>query len=76
MIFVDFGRDFRHDFTVLIPMDLADRLVASGLDPDGLIGRRIRVRGVIEDAGGPAVRIHDPDEIEVLDENDAVEGQD
>ena len=72
MIFLDFGRDYRRDFTVMVSPPVAERMAAAGLPVDGLAGRRIRVRGVIEDSGGPAIRLNDPAEIEVLDDGDDV----
>ena len=50
------------------PGKLADRFVESGFDVDDLADRRVRVRGVIEESGGPAIRIGHPIAIEVLDE--------
>jgi endonuclease YncB( thermonuclease family) len=68
MIFLDFGREYRSDFTVMIPQAMADRLADTGIAVDGLSGRRVLVRGVIEESGGPAIRLSDPAEIEVLDD--------
>jgi endonuclease YncB( thermonuclease family) len=66
-VFLDFGRDYRRDFTIMVPLAMAARFA----DPlDSLNGRRIRVRGVIEESGGPAIRLRDPAEIELLDEDD------
>lgn len=67
MIFLDFGPVYRRDFTVMIPPPVAERLAAAGFPADSLEGRSVRVRGVIEESGGPAIRIHDPVAIEVLD---------
>lgn len=70
MIFLDFGRDYRRDFTIMVSPPVAGRLAEAGLAVDGLKDRRIRVRGVIEESGGPAIRLNDPAEIEVLDDDD------
>ncbi len=66
MVFLDFGRDYRRDFTVMVSNAMARALP---LPADALKGRRIRVRGVIEASGGPAIRLGAPDEIELLDRN-------
>ncbi len=63
MVFLDFGRDYHRDFTVMVPTALADKLP---LPADALQGRRVRVRGVIEQSGGPAIRLVEPGEIELL----------
>ena len=34
---------------------------------DALKGRRVRVRGVIEESGGPAIRMGEPVAFELLD---------
>ena len=67
MVFLDFGRNFRTDFTVMVPNALVPRLLDAGIAVDSLKGRAVRVRGVIEDSGGPAIRIADPLALEILD---------
>lgn len=66
MVFLDFGRDYRRDFTIMVPLAMVDTLP---LPVDALKGRRVRVRGVIEASGGPAIRLGGPHEIELLDGN-------
>jgi endonuclease YncB( thermonuclease family) len=68
MIFLDFGHDYRRDFTVMVPPKVAEALAAGGRDADSFSGRRVLVRGVIEESNGPAIRLNDPAEIDVLDE--------
>ena len=67
MVFLDFGRNFRTDFTVMVPNSLVPRLLEAGIALETLEGRPVRVRGVIEDSGGPAIRIADPFALEILD---------
>lgn len=67
MIFLDFGRNVRSDFTAMIPPEVAERLAEVGMPADGFAGRRVRVRGVIEESGGPAIRLNHPAEIELID---------
>ena len=69
MVFLDFGRSYRRDFTVMVSPAVVARLIAAGLPPDGFANRRVRVRGVIEESGGPAIRLNDPAEIEFLDDD-------
>ena len=66
--FLDFGPVYRRDFTVMIPNPVAARLAEAGFPVDSLKGRSVRVRGVVEESGGPAIRVYDPVAIEVLDE--------
>jgi endonuclease YncB( thermonuclease family) len=66
MVFLDFGRDHRTDFTVMVPRPVVARLTDAGIPVDAMKGRTIRVRGVIEESGGPAIRIADPNELELV----------
>jgi hypothetical protein len=70
MIFVNFGHDYGHDFTVMIPGGEAKALAEVGIDVERLAGQRVLVRGMIEDSGGPAIRLGHPTDIEVLDQSD------
>jgi len=74
MVFLDFGRDYRRDFTIMVSPRVADGLASAGLPVDSLKGRRVRVRGMIEASGGPAIRVNDPAEIELLDDDDHTDG--
>ncbi len=67
MVFLDFGRSFRTDFTVMVQKSLVPRLVEAGITVESLAGRAVRVRGVIEESGGPAIRLTDPLALELLD---------
>jgi endonuclease YncB( thermonuclease family) len=67
MVFLDFGRNYRRDFTIMVPESLHPRLREAGFPVDSLEGRAVRVRGVIEESGGPAIRLTHPLSLEVLD---------
>lgn len=67
LVFVDFGRNHRTDFTVMMQNGLIPRLREAGISLESLSGRAVRVRGVIEESGGPAIRIADPFALELLD---------
>jgi endonuclease YncB( thermonuclease family) len=70
IVFVNFGRDFSRDFTVMLTPVVATGLAAAGIDVDALAGRRVLVRGMIEAGGGPAIRLADPTDIELLGDGD------
>jgi len=65
-IYVNFGRRWSEDFTVTIAKRHERAFVAAGLLPKSLSGRRVRVRGWIEERGGPWVEAARPEQIEVL----------
>jgi endonuclease YncB( thermonuclease family) len=64
IVYVNFGR--RWDFTVTI-LKRNERLFAgAGLVPSRLAGRRIEVRGFVEERGGPAIEAVRPEQIEIV----------
>lgn len=65
-IYLNFGADWRDDFTVTIDTASLPQFGASGLDPLSLAGQRIRVRGWVERYNGPAIEATHPEQIEVL----------
>lgn len=67
MVFLDFGRSFRTDFTVLVQGTLVSRLREAGFPVESLEGRTVRVRGIIEESGGPAIRLASPLALELVD---------
>ena len=66
-IYVNFGRRWTRDFTVTIARRLQRTFAAAGLAPGSLAGRRIRVRGWIEQRSGPIIAADAPEQIELLD---------
>ena len=65
--FLNFGEDYRTDFTVTIaPRDMRN-FRASGVDLNALEGRQVRVRGWMESYNGPNMPISIPGTIEVID---------
>ncbi len=66
-IYVNFGRIWTRDFTVTILRRKARAFTAAGVAPKALEGRRIRVRGWIEQRGGPIIAAEAPEQIELVD---------
>ena len=66
-IYVNFGRRWTRDFTVTIARRQQRAFAAAGLAPNMLAGRRIRVRGWIEQRSGPIIAADAPEQIELLD---------
>jgi hypothetical protein len=65
-IYVNFGRRWSEDFTVTIAKRNERVFSAAGLVPKSLSGRRVRIRGWIEERGGPWVEAARPEQIEVV----------
>ncbi len=66
-IYVNFGRRWTRDFTVIILKRQQRTFAAAGIEPKRLEGRRIRVRGFLEQRGGPIVAAEAPEQIEVIE---------
>ncbi len=58
--YLNFGANWRDDFTVMIDRDRRDAIAATGQHMEDWIGRKIRVRGLIEDRGGPYLELANP----------------
>ena len=65
-IYMNFGRRWTSDFAVTISKRQERQFVAAGIEPKKLEGRQIRVRGWIEERGGPRLEAARPDQIEVV----------
>jgi len=66
-IYVNFGRRWDEDFTVTISKRNERLFAGSGLMPKSLAGRRVRIRGVVEERGGPWIEAILPGQIEIVD---------
>ena len=66
-IYVNFGWRWIRDFTVTVLLRLQKAFAAAGIEPKTLAGRRIQVRGWIEQRGGPVIAAEAPEQIELLD---------
>lgn len=64
--YLDFGRDRRHDFKVTIAPDDIKRFRDIGVDPRSYQGLTLRVRGFVEELGGPEIEVASPADIEVV----------
>lgn len=65
-VFLNFGVDWKTDFTITIaPADMR-RFRHARLDPMALAGRRVRVRGIVERYHGPEIVLAGPEGLEVL----------
>ena len=58
--FLDFGRRYTQDFTIVVPRAAQRAFQAAGIDLKAMRGKRVRVRGVLYSFGGPAIEIRLP----------------
>lgn len=64
-VYLNFGRVWSRNLTVTILRRNIRAFSAAGLDPKKLEGTRLRVRGWIEDRGGPRIEATRPEQIEI-----------
>ena len=66
--YVNFGADWRDDFTLSLATRVRRLFEREGFDLESLEGRTVRARGWIKTYNGPMIDITHPEQIEVLDE--------
>tara|TARA_R110000787_G_scaffold285173_2_gene400225 strand:- start:189511 stop:190308 length:798 start_codon:yes stop_codon:yes gene_type:complete len=66
MVYLNFGADWRTDFTISIARDALKLFEADGVDPLTLLGESVRVRGWLIKRNGPMIRTTHPEQIELL----------
>ncbi|WP_198038918.1 thermonuclease family protein [Skermanella stibiiresistens] len=66
-VFLNFGTDYRKDFTATISPRDVRVFTSSGLDPAALNGKRVRLRGWLYDRNGPAMDVTHPEQVELLE---------
>lgn len=67
-VYLNFGKEKGGEFSVVISRRISYKNFPSGFDPAHFVGRRVRVRGLIETGFGPRLEIAYPEEIETVDQ--------
>ncbi len=65
-VFINFGREWKRDFTIGIRWSFAKKLRVAGLKIEQLKGRKVRVRGWIERRGGPYIQLRKREQISLV----------
>jgi endonuclease YncB( thermonuclease family) len=65
-VYLNFGRTWKTDFTVVIDKSALGRFGKEGLDPLKLADALVRVRGWVDNYDGPRIEVTHPEQIEVL----------
>ncbi len=66
-VYVNFGANYKTDFTIIVPKKARKRFKKDGFDPLKLEGALVRVRGWVELKNGPMMWLDHPQRLEVLD---------
>lgn len=65
--YLNFGPDYRSDFTVTISARDAKRLAKENIDPAAWSGKTIRIRGWLTLLNGPEIELTHKEQVELLD---------
>jgi micrococcal nuclease len=65
--YLSFGARRGSDFAITLPKRGANGLEKAGIKVQDLVGRRLRVRGLLDATFGPQIELTDPDGLELLD---------
>ncbi|MDA1091361.1 MAG: thermonuclease family protein [Proteobacteria bacterium] len=65
-VYLNFGQDWRKDFTITLNSKVVRLFAKTGVDPLALKGRMVRVRGWLKKYNGPMIEASHPEQIEVM----------
>ena len=66
--YVNFSKNWKRDFTVTISARVHKIFTKTGVNPEALAGKRIRVRGWLDRRNGPTIAVSHVAQIEILNE--------
>jgi len=66
-VYLNFGADWRTDFTVTLKAKARRLFKKMAIDPISLQGKRVRVRGWLKKFNGPMIEVTHPEQIEVVE---------
>lgn len=66
-IYINFGRNWRKDFTIQIPSSDLRSFQKKNMDPLNIEGKMVEVRGWVKDYNGPYIEIDHPERLRILD---------
>ena len=64
--YLNFGTDYKKDFTVTISQEDRKTFAAAKIDPRDYAGKTIRVRGIVQYLNGPELEVAAPHQIEII----------
>ena len=65
-VYLNFGADWRTDFTASVDVKALNLWPHGADDLSALVGKRIRVRGVLRERNGPMIDVDHPEQIEII----------
>lgn len=74
-IYLNFGQNWRQDFTIALPVSLRKDFLAQGLDPMTWQGKYVQARGWLEKYNGPYIDILHIENIRLIERENAASRQ-
>ena len=68
--FLNFGSDYRKDFTVLVPSKVRRAFEKAGQPLEALKGQAVRARGWVKEWNGPMIELTHIEQLELLSPDD------
>lgn len=65
-IYLNFGADWKTDFTAVIPLAARKNFTAAKIKPLDLTSKKVRVRGWVESRYGPSIALTHPEMLQIL----------
>lgn len=66
IVYLDFGPEWSTDFTAVLTGEATAALAEGGWRIGDFKGRKVRIRGWVEQRGGPSIRVTHPEQLELL----------
>jgi micrococcal nuclease len=74
-IYLNFGNDWKNDFTVTMDSTARRLFSKEGFDPLSWTGKTVRVRGWIDEYNGPYIELDHPQRIEFIEPTDSLQNE-
>ena len=65
-IYLNFGKDWKTDFTIMITPEIRKKLAHKGIDPSGFARKPLRVRGWVREYNGPLIELETIEHLQIL----------
>ncbi len=68
VLYINFDKDWKEDFTILIEKKDLRKMSREGFSPENLHGKTVMVRGLVEKYYGPMIKVIDINQLEILND--------
>jgi len=66
-VYLNFGKDWKTDFTIMVSPNMRKKLALNGIHPLGLGGQIVRVRGWLREYNGPLIELDVIEHLELIE---------